>query len=502
MKESQVTISKRLVAINSASFALVQVFSGAILCWVQHHLLYGVSPEEYSVYVVIGGFFFLMPVFSQVFVGSTLRYVVSHYARGELDQVTSVVSSMFPVLLPVGCLIFAAAILGVQNIETLFVIPPGCKGDAQLMLLMIALWAVLNLVLSPFTLGIHVLQRYVLNNAIVLLGEILKMALLFVLLFGVSTRALWVAVASTVGELFCLLVRTVISLRLVPELRFSVRHVRLQTLPELISFGFWDSFLVLSQYLRNHTTILVMNRFGTPIDVTCFSLGRSMNRQACQLWEPVRLSLGPPLIAMYATGSSDRLRRAYCTGGRYAIWLVMAAITPLIVFRHEFVRLYAGDRYEQAANVLFFWLLPIPFQLVNVMLPQVARAQAQLRGLGLRTLWVQVVSLAAMFIVVWQFRMGCLNAAIAFAFFSIVGELIFIWPHGCKLIGAGIREVVREIITPGLIPVAIGTVALMFIRNVYHPNTWWGIVAGSAIGGIAYDRRGLVGLWKRSVVEA
>jgi len=192
----------------------------------------------------------------------------------------------------------------------------------------------------------------------------------------------------------------------------------------------------------------------------------------------------------------------------------MAVVTPLIVFRHEFVRLYAGEQYYKAANVLLFWLLPVPFQLVNVMLPQIARAKAKVRNLALRTLCVQVTSLVAIFVVVWQFRGGCLEAAMTFAFFNIIGELVLIWPHGCKLVDIGIGEVQREIITPGFIPMTLGFIVLMPIRNVYQPDTWLRITAASAVGGIAYlcgilvaltadDRKsllGLVGFVKKGVV--
>jgi len=513
MAPSKVVISKRLVAINSASFALVRLLGASVFLWARYRLLHVVSPEEFSVFVVIGGFFFLMPVLLQVFFGSTLRYVINHYARDEMDQVTSIVSSIFPILIVVGGLICVATALGVRYIEVLFVIPAGCKLDAQLMLMLISLWAVLNLVLSPFTLGIHVLQKYVFNNTISLVGEVLKIILLFVLLFGVSTRALWVAVATTAGELFCLFVRVVVSVRLVPQLRLSRSHIEPALVPKLIWLGVWNSLVVLSRYLQNHGSLIIMNRFSTPVEVNCFSLGRSMNREANQFWEPARASLGPPLTAMYATGSWGRLRKAYCTGGRYAIWIVMAVVIPLVVFRHEFVRLYAGQQYLKAAPVLLFWLLPIPFQLVNVMLPQIARAQARLKGLALRTVCVRLVSLLAIVVVVHYYKGDSLSAAIVFAGCSIVGEIALIWPHGCRLLDVRMGRVLREVIGPGLAPAGVALAVLLLVRSVYHPHTWLQLAAAATVGGLAYlggvllalkadDRQGLLALVKRGVVKA
>jgi O-antigen/teichoic acid export membrane protein len=283
-------------------------------------------------------------------------------------------------------------------------------------------------------------------------------------------------------------------------------------IPQLVWFGLWNSLVVLSRYLQNHGSLIIMNRFSTPVDVNCFSLGRSMNREANQLWEPVRASLSPPLTAMYATGNWGRLRKAYCTGGRYAIWMVMAVVTPMVVFRHEFIRLYAGAQYRQAAPVLLFWLLPIPFQLVNVMLPQIARAQARLKGLALRTLCVRVVSLIAIVVVVRFFHGSSLDAAIAFAGCSIVGEIALIWPHGNRLLDVGMGQVLSQVIGPGVVPAGLTLTVLLAIRSVYLPHTWQQLAAAATVGGLAYlggvllalradDRQGLLSLLKRGLAR-
>ena len=512
MSQPTVIVSRRLVAINSASFALVRFLHITVFLWVQHYLLAKISAEEYMVFAVIGSLFFLTPVFTLVFTSSTSRYVMGHYAKGEMEGVTSVVSSVLPILLVVGGGILALAALAAKYVGVLFVVPAAFVRDAQMMLMLLALTVAADLVLAPFTLGPHVRQKYVLNNAIGLIGEGIKIGLMVTLLFHVGARALWVAVANASAELFCLAVRMLISRRMIPQLRFSFRHVKLATMPVLFSYGFWNAVVALGNYLRDWAGLLVMNRFSSPVHVNCFSIGATMERQAHQLWEPVRASLSPPLIALHVNGRVGALRQAYCMGGRYALWLVMAVLMPLIVLRHEFIGLYAPG-YPQAADVMLLMVIPIPLRMVNVMLPQMAQAKARLKGLAVRTLVVYGGSVVAVFGAVWWWHAGSVGAAAVYAAFCVIGDLLFIWPHASTLVGTKFSELVREAIVPGLIPIALSATVLLVIRGMYHPDTWQGLAAAFAIGLIAHaggvllgfradDRKGLETLLKRKLVRA
>ncbi len=512
MNASPVVVSRRLVAVNAASFAVVRLLHVTVFLWVQHYLLAKVSAEEYMVFAVIGSLFFLMPVLTLVFTSSTSRYVMGHYAQGRGDDVTTVVSSVFPILLVVGVVILALAAVASKYVGALFVIPSTFVPDAQMMLLLLALTVTADLVLAPFTLGPHVLQKYVLNNGIGLIGEGIKIGLMVTLLFHVSARALWVAVANAAAELFCLIARTLISRWMIPQLRFSPGHVRLSTMPLLFSYGFWNAIVALGTYLRDWASLVVMNRLHMPaIHVDCFSIGATMERQAHQMWEPVRASLSPPLVALHVSGRAGALRRAYCTGGRYALWLVMGALMPLLVLRHEFMALYA-PKYPQAADVMLLMLLPIPVRMVNVMLPQMAQATARLRGLAVRTLGVYGAGVLAIFAAVRWYHAGSLGAAILYGAFSVCGELLFIWPHASTLVGVRRGDLVRETIVPGVIPIALSAAALLLVRNTYHPDTWRGLAAAGALGMMVHlggillafradDREGLSTLLKKKLVR-
>jgi len=491
MVQSKVQISKKIVGINSLSFAIVRVLQMTVFVWVQHFLLQMTPPEEYSIYAIIGSISFLFPVFGRVFLSSSSRYVIKYIALDDTDKANAVISTVVPLLLLVSFLLGMAMLVVGLNIGKIFVISEQYYFDARIMLTAVTVMLLVNMVFVPLTLGINVKQKFVHYNIILVIGEALKLAMLCAFLLGVSARAFWVPVSYAIASIFCLVCRIIVSHRLLPELKMSLSGFDVQLIPKLLSFGLWNSFIQLSKYLRDHAVLLILNRFCVPLQVASFALGRSIYRQLFLLWEPVRASLGSSLIAMHATNQEQKLKNSFVMGGRYAFWLTMIFATPIIIFRNEFVVLYAGEQYLQAGNILLIMLIPIPFQMIAIVLPQIAQAKAKLKGLAVRVLLIESCMLLAVYIAVKYISGTIIQAASIFAFFNIAGEVLLVWGYACRLANVTVREMLSEIIIPGVVPVFFGATAWVLCQRLLVVNTWSGLFLGVS-GGIVFYLGGIL----------
>ena len=494
MSNSSVIISKKLAAKNAASFALVRLLHATVFLWVQQYLLHRISPEEYGIYQVIGGIFFLVPILSLIFTSSSSRYVVNHYARNELSEAQRVISSIFPVLLFLSFVLLLIGLAITAYIDHVFVVSSLLVFDARCMMLLLTSSVVINLVLIPFTLGLHVKQKFVLTNWINIVAEVFRIVTLLYLLFYVSPRALWVVVAYAAAEILSIVARVIVSHQLLPELRFSLKESNISIIKQLTDFGIWNTIIALSRYVGSYAILIIMNKCMTygsikkmSVEVVCVSIGLTAYRQLLTLWEPVRASLSPPLIAMHATGQDQRLQRSYLMGGRYALWLVMAATIPLVIFRHEFVILYATNMYSLTTTVIVLMLLPIPFQIANVMLPQIALAKARQKGLALRFASTQIVLLSLIFVSVTFFNGGSIAVAICFATVNVVGEVFLIWPHARRLIEINWNTQLVQTVLPGLLPGFIGIFFWIFVKNIFYVRSWLGLALAVLPGLFVYS---------------
>lgn len=481
-----VEISKDLVAKNSLSFLVTHILNITVLLWLHQYLLRRVAVEEYSLYAVIAAVIAYAPLLEVMIVTGLIRYAVEAYAKDDRRRVTQISSSAFSVLMVVGPLFLASGLLFSWYIGRILTIPAHLIWDARWMMALLILSFTLRLVMSPFWIGLHIRQKFVLNNAIRLGGEVLRIALLFVLLFLVSTKVLWVVVSSVAGSAAALVVMTAISLNLVPALKFKRTEVQKEAQRKLIHFGLWNFVASSAFAIRNHADLIILNKLSTPLDVACFNLGRICYRQPLQAWGMVRQSMFPVLTAMHAANKKESLKNTYLRGGRYSLWIVLFIATPIFVFRQEVIRLYVGSEYLLATTVIMWLLLAFPVELGNILVVPIARAQGNVKPLAVRVIIIQSVNLVLTLFLVGQLQMGAIGSALATFLVMLVFEPVLMWPFGFKLVDLRFDQFLRQTLLPGVVPAVLCAVSLVVLRWVFQPATWMGLLLFAAVGAVIY----------------
>ncbi len=484
-----VPISKRLVAVNSASAVMAKLLNLSVLVWLNQFLLRRIDADEYSLYPVIIAVMVFLPLLTSVLTAGQARFIVEAYAKGDEREVTGIVSTMFPLLLVAAAVLLFAGWLLAWNLDHILTISPDRLWDARIMLGSLVLIAAIRLPSGLFCVGFEVRQKFVMRNAIVLAREVLRITILFVLLFGVSTRVLWVVVATVSAGLVELTVLLLVSRRLLPCLRFRRKEIRWSIARELTSFGWWNSLAQLANAIRTSADPIILKMLATSVDVTAFYVGSLALTQIQQGSRVASAPLQPALTAMHATGSKHGLRSAYLRGGRYALWASLLLVIPLMVFRHEVLRLYLRetyDKYPSAATVMMLLLAAFPVAYGNVMLPKIAQATAQLRPLAIRTVFMQALNLALTLYFVWGRGMGAVGSA--WATFLVVTFVYpaMNWPLGWRLAGVGWREWLRETVGPGLLPGAGATIVCLGLQEMAPPQTWLSLGAYVTAGAACY----------------
>lgn len=481
-----VEIKKELVAKNSASFLVTHVLNITVLVWLHQYLLRRVGVEEYSLYAVIAAVIAYAPLLEVMIVTGLIRYAVEAYAVGDRRRVTQIASSAFSILLVAGPLFFIGGLIFSWYIDRVLTIPGHLLWDARLMMALLVFSFSLRLFISPFWIGLHIKQKFVLNNGIRLGGEALRIVLLFILLFMVSTKVLWVVVASAAGSIGSLAVMTLVSLNLVPALRFKKKEIQKEAKKKLVHFGLWNFVASSAFAIRNHADIIILNKLSTPLDVACFNLGRICYRQPLQAWGMVRQSMFPVLTAMHATNRTESLKNTYLRGGRYCLWIVLFIATPIFVFRQEIIRLYVGQEYLMATTVIMWLLLAFPVELGNILVAPIARARGSIKPLAIRVIIIQSVNLLLTLYLVGQLRMGAIGSALATFCVMLLFEPVLMWPFGFKLVGVKFAQFLRQTLFPGILPAVLCALSLVILRWVGQPSTWLDLLFFSAMGSVLY----------------
>lgn len=462
--DSDNPISKKLVFANSVSMAITKLLSITVFIWVQQYLLKRISPGEYAVYAIISSLVFLLPFITSALVSAGVRYMIYEYTRQEFIKMNRILSTSIIINAVIGVFILLLSLLAVYNLDHLLTIESEYLKDAKLMFLIIIGTFLINFVLTPLGLGLHITQKLVIKNIIDLIVEILKITLLFSLLFGVSTKALWLVVANAFALILALIFRIVLSKKIIPQMKFSIRGFDKTFVNKFLSFGGWNSIILLSRYLRNFAALFMLNRFGTNTDVSNFNIGRFVSRQTQQVWEPIRSSIGAPLIAMYSKNQYQRLNDTYLKGSRLAIWITSFIVFPAIIFSKPFVKLYVGETYIDAAFIIMALLAIVPFQMLNAMLPQISAAMDNQKNLAIRMLGIQIISLMAMYYILVVLKLTVIEMAISIAVVNILGELFVITVFAKNNLHISLSDIFTKGLLPGILPGVIAAVYWLIVR--------------------------------------
>ena len=482
----RVEISKRLLAINSASGALARIINVSVLVWLNQYLLRRISAEEFALYPLLTGVILLMPLLTNVLTAGLGRYVMEAYAKGNDRGVTQIVSTMFPILTLASLLLLAGGGLFAWQIDKVLTIPPDRLWDARVMMTLLVVSVSLRVMFSPFGVGIYVRQKYILFNMMNVSNQLFRALLLFLLLYGVSARVLWVVVANVVAEITLLAGTRIVSMRMVPALRFDVRAIQWHYARELISFGGWTLLGSMAHHLRETAFPLILNKLATNTDVSLTYIGFMAKRQI-DMWVGTMMTpLYPMVTGMHAIGAYARVRSAYTRGGRLALWMILLPALPAIIYSQTIIRLYIGNQYAEAGVVMAFTLASFVITAGGHMLWPVANAAGRVRLAGATALGTQVATVALAIYMVTELKWGATGVGVAsFLIPSIVGVAVN-WPLGQRLAKITFGDYVRLTLLPGLTPGCVASVVWVLLSVLFRPGSWVGLGVCTLAGAVCY----------------
>jgi O-antigen/teichoic acid export membrane protein len=481
----RVEISKRLVLVNTASAVLTKAINVIIVVWLTKYLLDRVSREEYGLMSLLISIIIVLPLITSILTAGVGRYVLEAYAQEDDRRVTQIVSTMLPLLLAAGGVILTVGWIFAWYIDQFLVILPGRLWDARIMMALLVFSAAIKPPCMAFSVAFYVRQKLVLSNVINLCGELLRAFLLVVLLLGVGTRVLWVVVANVSAELAVTVGSMVLSMRLIPALRFRAREIRWAQARELVSFGGWSLVGYLAYRLREMTVMVVLNRFAAA-EVAVLSLGYLGRRQIDTWTDVLGGSLYPVVTSMHAVGAQDRIRSVYMRGGRIVLWITLLIGLPAALYAEAIIRRYVGEGFLGAGAIMILSLVGLPITGGAWMIWQVSNATGRLRGPSSYVLVSQMAIIASVYYAVRILGWGALGAALATIAVGVLPDFLVLWPLGLRLSGATFDGWVRETLIPGLTPGILASVVWSGLGVLVQPASWTALGLCTLAGMVCY----------------
>lgn len=472
--------------VNASSSVVARLIQITALVWVNQYLLRRIVPEEYAIYPVVLSLLVAGEIFSRIFTGGITRYIIEKDAKNDPEGVTEIVSSMVPLLFGAAFVLASLGSVVVWKINFFIQVDPLFVSDTRLMLSLLVLGVCVNILSTPFAAGLYVKQKFVTLNIVELLVEIVRVGLMASLLVGVSTRVLWLVVASTVAIFVRLIINRYYTAKLIPATRFKISKINFQTAKQIMGFGAWTSTSGLTGLMQRTGPFMLLNHFSTALDVTVFNLGRLIDLNIKRITQAAGQPLEPAMVRKFAEEGIEGLKSLYYRGGRYQLWILMVVVPPLVVFRREIVTLYVGEQYVAAGDVMLFYFLAYPFDYAGSMFYRVAHACGQVGEFYKIQMAVTVVSFlfSIGLVVFWDF--GGVGIAIAFFLSSALMNVGFMWPAGLRMVEGSAGQFFHKILWRGCLPVILASGVCFGIKMVMPPEGWFQVFGYSFVSLLVY----------------
>jgi O-antigen/teichoic acid export membrane protein len=272
----------------------------------------------------------------------------------------------------------------------------------------------------------------------------------------------------------------------VPEVRFEAGLFRWATGRQLVSFGLWTSLGQLANMMVTSVGVLILNAYGTALDVTVYHLGATAFRQIESVVGLAAFPLLPALTAMHSLADKARLARTTLRGGRYGVWVSLFVACPAAIYSREFVSLYLGDGYADAAIVLSVFMSVFLFLGPTSLLPMLAMAMARVRDYHLAFFTTSALGLVLTLYLVASQGMGAIGVALSFLAVTGVSELVYFWPLGLRLTEVSWRTFATAVLLRGFLPAAAASVVWVAVGQFISPDTWLSLAIAVGVGAVAY----------------
>ena len=412
-------------------------------------------------------------------------------ARGEIDQVSGIVSSVMflqsgmalAILLLTGLLAYLLPVFWGQRLGRGI-------GDAQIVLLTLGASLAIQIALAAFTGVITGCHRWDIHNYIKAGWHAATVvAMIVVLQLGLGIRSL--AVASLVGLGLADLNRVLYAFILCPGMRVGPRFVRVCMIRDAFRFGVKTLGPRVGDLLLNQTSSILIASFLGPAALALYSRPRSLAQQTHMLVSKLAMVVIPTASAMHSANQREELRELLVNATRYAACISLPLTAGLVIMGRPLMLLWMGPDYANGTLVAIV-------ALGNLAMFTLMPAMSLLTGLnahgrpGMVHLAAAVCSVGLVFLVLGPLKLGLEGVAVAVGLPLTVAYGWYVLAHTCHHVRIRWTTFLyRAFGTPVLcvLPMAACLVAFRVVMPAQplHP-LWLGSVTGGILLAVAYWR--------------
>lgn len=347
VKPVQPDVAKDRFVINVGSNLFYVVLNTGLMVWYVPYLVHNLGIAAYGMIPLANSLVMYTTIVSASLEVSISRFLAIDLNQGNLDKANRTFNTAL--FLSVGvCALLAVLAAGViALLPAMFNIPVGMEGETQVLFASMAFTTMAAILSGNFGIASQIMHRFDLRNIVRSLTSVSRIAVV-VACFMIWPASLWhVAAGFFASAAIGLAGDVLVWRRLTPQLRIDRRSIDRGQSGALMSLSGWSAVNQMGLLLLAQIDLLVVNavfgaeKTGLYGSVLLFPLLISM------MMETVLTVLSPAIMARYALGDSDGMRRLASRSVKLLGIALAVPVGLLCGFGGPLLTLWLGPEFAQ-----------------------------------------------------------------------------------------------------------------------------------------------------------
>lgn len=421
--------------------------------------------SEYGLYQLVYSVVSYLGLLSFGFSSSYMRFYARLKVKSDDKEIARLNGMFLTIFICIAFLCIFCGIIMVSQIEVIF--GNGLTAleysKARILMLLMIFNLALTFPNSVFDSLTSAHEQFAFQKSLVVLQNLLNPFIILPLLimgYG-SVAMIVVATGLTVAKLVTNIVFCLRNL----GVHFLFNGFKLGLFKEMWIFTFFIFINLIVDQINWSVDKFLLGRFSGTVAVAIYGVGAQLNTMYLQLSTAVSSVFIPKVNQIVAeTGDNNSLTKLFAKVGRIQFIILTLVLSGFIFFGQAFIRMWAGDGYDDSYRIALFLMFPVTIPLIQNLGIEIQRAKNMHKTRSMVYLLIAISNIIISIPCIKQW--GAQGAAVGTAFGLLLGNGIFMNWYYHKRIGINTiffwKQIARFI--PALIvPVISGICIMLFI---------------------------------------
>lgn len=449
------------------------------------YMLRKMGQSEYGLYSLVASVIAYLYILDLGFGNAIIRYTAKFRAEGKIKEQYEMFGMFLLLYLGIGLLCCFIGGLLYLNVSNLFgaTMTDLEMERARIMMFLLTLNLAFTFPMSIWGAIINAYEHFVFPRLLNIIRIVLNTAVMIVLL-SYGYKAVAMVVVQTVFNVLTLVLSY---LYCKFELRIKILFARFDKslLREISIYSFWIFIAAIVDRIYLGSGQFVLGAFVGTIGVAVFSVAMTLEHMYQSFSTAISAIFLPKITAMVTRSKNDKeISDLFIRTGRVQFFVLAYILSAFIVFGRQFVKLWAGDGYNDVYLICLLMFVPGVIPLCQNMGISIMQARNQMK---FRSLCYLILAIGCIFIQILLVKpLGAVGCAIGLCISTVLGHIIAMNLYYYKKQRLDIPRFYNEILRMSVVPMVFTLFFYLFFDRLFLIDTWTKFAISTVVFTVLY----------------